>query len=387
MVVFGVFVSAEGVPCSRKNQLDHDTARSVRKLFRCISTPFRVVQAFIPAEVIPRIVLLLSDQQLITATAIFVAAYGNTCKIDAFHFSNVYYMGGASFLTHQITVMVIHDQLKPHPVMRTWRMLWVIAVFALVFVANITHWSAYSHGSWSSGTNRIGWPVVCALEKPVMSAAAKNFLIVTSVFWTWGLLAVFRDMCPELWLMLVAMVHRLLPQIGKTFNLLSGRELCLWAREKGSKAAPWSAAHVAWWIIEKNSLLLFTFWFTVLQLLTSSTLDLYRIFTSLISLTFQITSEIPNIPDNETTWGFGQILPVMLLALPLFQTVDLIYGTSFHAYLLPVVAQGIRRIRQSNIQQTACRVQRREAGKHRSSSLPYLSLLLHARNQYCLTRL
>lgn len=271
--------------------------------------------------------------------------------------------------------------------MRAWRMLWVIAVFALVFAANITHWSAYGDGSWSSGTPRSGRPVACTLEKPVKSAAAKNFLIVTSVFWTWGLLAVFRDMCPELWLMLVAMVHRLLPQIGKTFNLLSGRELCLWAREKGSKAAPWSAAHVSWWIIEKNFLFLFTFWFTILQLLTSSTLDLYRIFTSLISLTVQITSEIPNIPDNETTWGFGQILPVMLLALPLFQTVDLIYGTSFHVYLLPVVAQGIRRIRQSNIQQTACRVQRREAGKHQSSSLPHLSLLLHAHNQYCLTRL
>jgi len=53
-----------------------------------------------PAEVIPRIVLLLSDQQLITTTAIFVAAYGNTCEIDALpFFSSVYYMGGASFLT------------------------------------------------------------------------------------------------------------------------------------------------------------------------------------------------------------------------------------------------------------------------------------------------
>ena len=344
------------------------------------------MQAFIPAEVIPRIVLLLSDQQLITATAIFVAAYGDICEIDAFHFSNVYYMGGASFLIHQVTVMVIHDQLKPHPVMRAWRMLWVIAVFALVFAANITHWSAYESESSATDT-RTGLPVACTLGKPVKSAVAKNYLIVTSVFWTWGLLAVFRDMCPELWLMLVAMVHRLLPQIGKTFNLLSGRELCLWAREKGSKAAPWSAAHVAWWIIEKKFLLLFTLWFTILQLLTSSTLDLYRIFTSLMSLTVQITSKIPGTADNQTTWGFGQILPLMLLALPLFQTVNLIYGTSFHAYLLPVVAQGIRRIRQSNIQQTACGVQRREAWKHQSSSLPHLSLLLHARNRYCLTRL
>lgn len=242
MIVFCIFVSAKGVPCSRKNQLDHDTARSLRKLFWCISTPFRVVQAFIPAELIPRIVLLLSDQQLITATAIFVAAYGSICEIDGFHFSNVYYMGGASFLTHQITVMVIHDQLKPHPVMRAWRMLWAIAVFALVFAANFTHWFAYGSRSILAGI-RTGQLVACSLGKSVNIGGAKNYLIVTSVFWTWGLLAVFRDICPELWLILVAMVHRLLPQIRKTFNLLSGRELCLWAREKGSKAAPWCSSN------------------------------------------------------------------------------------------------------------------------------------------------
>lgn len=290
------------------------------------------MQAFIPVEVIPRIVLLLSDQQLITATAIFVAAYGNICDIDAFHFSTVYYMGGASFLTYQVTVMVIHDQLKPHPVMRAWRMLWVIALFALVFAANITHWSADEIWTIAKTGLGPGRPVVCGSG---MSLLSFRHLIVTSVFWTWGLLAVFRDICPELWLMLVAMVHRLFPQIGKTFNLLSGRELCLWAREEGSKAAPWSAAHVFWWIIEKMFLLLFTFWFTIMQLLTSSSLDLYRIFTSLISLTVELAVRIQSTPDNETTWGFGQILPVMLLALPLFQTVDLIYGTSFYAYLLP----------------------------------------------------
>lgn len=366
--------------------MDHDTARGVRKLFWCISTPFRVVQAFIPAEVIPRIVLLLSDQQLITATAIFVAAYGNICEIDAYHFSNVYYMGGASFLTHQVTVMVIHDQLKPHPVMRAWRMLWVIAVFALVFAANITHWSAIGDG------NRVktGWPVVCALGKSVRSAQAKQCLIVTSVFWTWGLIAVFRDICPELWLTLVATVHRLFPQIGKTFNLLIGRELCLWARRKGSKAPPWSAAHVAWWVIEKMFLLLFAFWFTILQLLTSSILDLYRIFTSLTSLTIQLILRISHTSDNETTWGFGQILPVILLALPLFQAVDLLYGMYFHTYLLPVVAQNIRLIRKPNIQQKACWVQRRGPGERQSNSLSRLSLpqwLLCARNQYCLMRL
>lgn len=291
------------------------------------------MQAFIPAEVIPRIVLLLSDQQLITATAIFVAAYGNICEIDLYHFSTVYYMGGASFLTHQVTVMVIHDQLKPQPVMRAWRMLWVIALFALVFAANITYWSADDE-IWTGTITGFGAgrPVVCA---PGKSLRSFRHLVVTSVFWTWGLLAVFRDICPELWLMLVAMVHRLFPQIGKTFNLLSGRELCLWAREEGSKAAPWSAAYVSWWIIEKMFLLLFTFWFTIMQILTSSSLDLYRIFTSLISLTAELAARIQTTPDNETTWEFGQILPVILLALPLFQTVDLIYGTSFYAYLLP----------------------------------------------------
>lgn len=300
------------------------------KWLRLSSTIFQSIKrAFIPAEVIPRIVLLLSDQQLITATAIFVAAYGNMCEIDAYQFSNVYCMGGASFLTHQVTVMVIHEQLKPHPLMRAWRMLWVMAVFALVFAANITHWTTFGIGDGYASA-RTGWPAVCDLGRPIKSAEAKQYLIVTSVFWAWGLLTIFRNLCPELWLMLVPMAHRLQPQFGKIFNHLSGRELSLWARRKGSKAAPWSVACVAWWIIEKMFLLLFTFWFTIVQLLTSSSLDLYRIFTSLVSLTARIAIQrVDYTPDDETTWGFGQILPVMLLALPLFQTVDLIYGTFF----------------------------------------------------------
>jgi hypothetical protein len=33
--------------------------------------------------------------------------------------------------------------------------------------------------------------------------------------------------------------------------------------------------------------------------------------------------------EDENTWGFGQILPMILLALPIFQVLEMFYGASF----------------------------------------------------------
>ncbi|KAL4981464.1 hypothetical protein BDW68DRAFT_192924 [Aspergillus falconensis] len=325
LVVLLVFSFSDAFPSDKKNDLDSDIIRCIRKLAKYITQPLERFKRQIPCEVIQKMILTLSDQQLITGTSIFIAAYANMSKISQYHFKIAYYLGAASFLTHQSTVMMIRDLLRNHPLMRAWRMLWVFAVFAFVFSANlIVYNSSFYEGS--------GAPVKCAV--PLDNREFVNdILTVTSIFWAWGLVAVVRDLCPELRGFLSNLLDPSLPRLQKIFNLLSGRDLYLWAVERTSATQPGSASYYVLWLLEKVLFVPFLFCFCWTEILSSSVIDLYRVTTSLVALTFGIwslksgsflSSDAMKI-EEDNRWGFGQIISMLLLALPLFQALELLY--------------------------------------------------------------
>ncbi|KAL4913924.1 hypothetical protein BDW62DRAFT_213836 [Aspergillus aurantiobrunneus] len=277
IVILLTFNFSNSFPSDKKNDFDHDMIRCARKLGKYTGQSLNSFKRRIPSRTVQRITLTLGDQQLITGASIFIAVYGNLCDISQYHFKVAYYLGAASFLTHQSTVMMVRDFLEPSPLMRAWRMLWVLAIFAFVFSNNLVIYS-------SDFSEAQGLTVQCVFLLTFTGTYDLDsvFLTLTSIFWGWGLFAL----------------------------ILSGQALYFWALEKEKAAQPQGGPHY-----------IFT------QLLCSTVIDLFRILTSLTATTFGIY-RIKNIDSGlqeDDAWNFGQIMSVILLALPLFQALELLY--------------------------------------------------------------
>lgn len=144
-----------------------------------------------------------------------------------------------------------------------------------------------------------------------------------------GLFAVTRDLWPEL--------SRFLNRhLGPVFSRLEGllsalAKLYLSTSGKLSTARRRTMSHVFWWVADKLTFILFLFWFTLFEILKSTVMDLYSILTTLFHATYTIadyreTAKYRGLKGDEDTWGFGQILPMLLLALPVFQILEIFYG-------------------------------------------------------------
>lgn len=94
------------------NRLDCVLINDVRRLGRYLPSLFQ--QLPISRATVQNVALVLSDQQLITGVSIFIAAYSDPCRITQYHFSIAYYLGSASFVTHQSALTIASESLGSH---------------------------------------------------------------------------------------------------------------------------------------------------------------------------------------------------------------------------------------------------------------------------------
>lgn len=303
-----------------------------RKLEKYVGHPLRFFEGQLSREAVQKITLTLSDQQLITGTSIFIAIFAHMCDISQYHFKIAYYLGAASFLTHQATVMIVSDLLKDFPLRRAWRMLWVMTIFAFVFLNNFVVYSAHFHDSSALS-------VLCAFPLSLSSTTIyptdKIVLILTSIFWAWGLLAVVRDLFPELLSCLRKLFRPLVPMLEKAFQIISGQGIYLWAQEKEKATEPQSASKYMWRLLQAILFPPIVLSFSFTQLVSSTVIDLFRIITSLVATSLGISrSKTPaSAADGDNVWNFGQIMSIFLLALPLFQALELLYGMFLYSIM------------------------------------------------------
>ena len=85
--------------------------------------------------VIQKLVLNLSDQQLLTGLAVLIAGFWTHCTISVYHFALVNDLAWFSASVHLTTLTVLQDYLVARPALRNWRTALMVVV-ALLLVAS-----------------------------------------------------------------------------------------------------------------------------------------------------------------------------------------------------------------------------------------------------------
>lgn len=89
---------------------------------------------------------------------------------------------------------------------------------------------------------------------------------------------------------------------------------------------------LAWLVINFFTFFLFLLTFTVSEIIYSVLIDIFRIYASLLWGTillfrFKWGASDHGMDGSENDWGFGQLLPLLLLILPIVAAWEVVYGT------------------------------------------------------------
>ena len=85
-----------------------------------------------------RFILTLSDQQLVTGLAVLIAAYINLRTRSMYHYRIIVALAWFSSTTHLSTLAVLRVYFTDHPKIRNWRVVAMVAVLGLLVVAQFT---------------------------------------------------------------------------------------------------------------------------------------------------------------------------------------------------------------------------------------------------------
>ena len=98
--------------------------------------------------VIKKLVLSVSDQQLLTGLAVLIAAFWTHCTISVYHFAIVNDLAWFSVTVHQITLNVLDDYFFKNHTQRNWRVA-LMATMALLLTASTVMEGHYAwYDSW-----------------------------------------------------------------------------------------------------------------------------------------------------------------------------------------------------------------------------------------------
>ena len=84
-----------------------------------------------------RLILALSDQQLVTGMAVLIAGYISPCSMSLYHFNIIAALGWFSSTVHLSTLTILRVYFIEHPRLRNWRVISMLVVFGLLAIAQM----------------------------------------------------------------------------------------------------------------------------------------------------------------------------------------------------------------------------------------------------------
>ena len=225
------------------------------------------------ARVLEKLLLGFSDQQIVTGIGIQLVGFAKICSYSIYHARIIGGLSILSTLTHLLALYVLQDYFLRNPIVARFRIpLLVVNGLLIIPTTPIL---------WISSTVSYSAPGACAYASlPIPGEAYENTAHVVILI------------CVALWFVLL---------VGLAITSLSRRlNDCLRA----------SRLLIRLWPL---SLIFFV-------------ISVFVVCVILLSRTQVFGSASITIIGNEKEWGFGQLLPVLVLALPFLNIVELFSG-------------------------------------------------------------
>ncbi|KAI1408119.1 hypothetical protein F5Y13DRAFT_173041 [Hypoxylon sp. FL1857] len=295
---------------------------------------------------------MVSDQQLVTGISIMSVGYIQRCTITRYHFYIIYLLGFISCQIYDASLCVLNLYVNKRRAMKIWRAILMSVLFGMViinsFVVENDDFLTNDGETWYFGSS-----TQCTWNNLVGTDHYQHdlwILIVTLGVLFWGYLEDFRLFYPGAfwWLKWVPRIFQLpLSSLLRLYGWIDKQtrepqQLYTGPRHIDEEARP-IVAHLANFlrrVIFCLSLILMQsfFWilfiptFTSMEVLRSRTTSIWRIYLGLFWASMQVLRTRANarssnvIKGSEDEWGFGQVLPLLLLILPGMSLLEVYQG-------------------------------------------------------------
>ncbi|KAI1781259.1 hypothetical protein F4818DRAFT_33796 [Hypoxylon cercidicola] len=300
-----------------------------------------------PLESIRPVVQMMSDQQLVTGTAILSVGYIQHCTITQYHFFIVYLLGFISCQVYDASLNTLHGRIGKRPIMKLWRAILMTALFGMVilntFVTDhddfLYYYGASTQCVWNKfigvGHYRsytldlflslalLSWEYFecIALIYPRISKPVRRAL---NIFRLW------LFCCQGLYSRIERLRSNVERELAKPCHTRTGTRS---PTTSIAKLCLGTSINLGLSLIQLFLWTLFLPIFTISEILKSNILNIWRVYSALLWATMIIaeTKQEVNSDDlidgSESDWGFGQLLPLFLLILPVMAIVELFQGT------------------------------------------------------------
>ena len=242
--------------------------------------------------ILERVILSLSDQQLISGLAVLVAGLSLHCSISVYHFSIVKDLGWLSATVHLLTILTLKPFFKSNKVLRNVR-LWLVSVNAalLTFYLIIT-----AHPRRRSS---LAYNAQCLLDDlPYGSLKASDlrsivYIFFYHVFLIPGLFSASKDLVEQ---------RARDPNQGNWIKALTELPTVL-GRYLSTRLIGWLCCNVMFG-------------------------------TGVVTLVIDLKKPTLDIKRVEKAMGFGQIVPIFLLCSTILVFVEALAGEQARRYFL-----------------------------------------------------
>lgn len=285
-------------------------------------------------------VMIFSDQQIVTGIAILIAGFANIRTISVYHYHVVVYLAWMSSNVHLTTLTVLRDFLQRNPLLRAWRVVGMLVLFGLLLVAliptsgylfSLTLQKVTSESDISPFGNgtAVPWyhydgdgplwvmaiPARCFWSLEYRRGTSTDGMIsfvflIVSYAWKVGLLYKRSEQGFRRWIRTKPLFVR-----EKAIKVLAIRRRGLTGRDLQQYRILVSEYVVILSLLDFCESLAASIWFLTIGL-AWGTLQILQPRAGIRR----------DIQQEENKWSFGQIMPLLLLALPLIAVLENFYS-------------------------------------------------------------
>ncbi|KAL8953137.1 MAG: hypothetical protein Q9183_007347, partial [Haloplaca sp. 2 TL-2023] len=257
--------------------------------------------------VIEELVMALSNQQIVVGIAILVAGFLKHCSISVYHFSIVADIAWFSSNTHLTSLNVLQVYLEERPRVRDWRVGLMLTILCGMLAATVMK----GHRDWYSSWNS---PAQCLFDdllgnvgdEPGQSMFVNLFLLI------FGYAIAICKLYRFTWLDEV-LYYRPVENISKACTRLQKKNEAM--RNKSRLQSCVALALVVPAKIVVSSMRKFYIGFATFlgSLITGFMFDVVWFALGVWDVISDRNIDQDEMDGNENAWGFGQIVPVLLL--------------------------------------------------------------------------